>query len=255
MNAGRVILTRNLLVYRHQPGLLAITLIAPLGMMLLFGFVFGGSLSGGDADAYRAYIVPGMFVLISAMGLVATASTANLDLHSGVTDRFRSLPISPAAVPLGLVLAETLAGIAGALLMVPVALAVGWRVESSIGEVALAVAILIVARWALSWFGVLVGVSVRNQQMLQQVAPLIFGFVMLSNVFVPTSTMPAAIRTIAEWNPISAFVEAVRQSFGNAFPLPADTAWPLQHPIVASLAWAGVLTAVSVPAAMRSLRA
>ncbi len=254
MRAGRIILARNLLVYRHQPGLLAITLIAPLGMMLLFGFVFGGSLSGGDGDAYRAYIVPGMFVLVSAMGLVATASTANMDLHSGVTDRFRSLPISPGAVPFGLVLAETVAGIAALALMAPVALAVGWRIESSVGAAALAVGVVILARWTFSWLGILVGVSVSSQQMLQQVAPLIFGSVMLSNVFVPTETMPVVIRQIAEWNPASAFVEAVRELFGNAMTQPADVAWPLQHPVAASLIWVTALTAVSVPAAIRGFR-
>lgn len=251
MRAGQVIFARNLLVYRHQPGLLAITLAAPLGMMLLFGFVFGGSLSGGDGDAYRSYIVPGMFVLVAAMGLVATASTANADLHSGVTDRFRSLPISPVAVPMGLVLAETLAGIAALAVMVPIAWAVGWRVESGPADAALAIVVLILARWALSWLGVVVGVSVGNQQMLQQVAPLIFGLVMLSNVFVPTATMPGVVRQIAEWNPVSAFVEAVRELFGNAFALPADAAWPLQHPIAASLIWVVVLTAVSVPVVTR----
>lgn len=254
MTAARIIFTRNLLVYRHQPGLLAITLAAPLGMMLLFGFVFGGSMSAGESQAYRAFIVPGMFVLVVAMGLVATASTANADLRAGITDRFRSLPISPASVPTGLALAETIAGTAALVLMGGVGLAVGWRIEGGVGDAVLAVVVLILARWALSWLGIAIGTNVRDEQMLQQIAPLIFGFVMLSNVFVPTATMPTVVRQIAERNPVSAFVEAVRQLFGNAVPLPADAAWPVQHPVAASLIWVGVLTAVAAPAVVRGYR-
>lgn len=254
MRPARVILTRNLQVYRHQPALLAITLAAPLGMMLLFGYVFGGSLSDGQGAAYRAFIVPGMFVLVAAMGLIATASTANADLRAGVTDRFRSLPIPSASVPTGLALAETIAGTAALALMGGLGLAVGWRIEGGIGEAALAVVVLILARWALSWLGIAIGATVRDEQMLQQVAPLIFGFIMLSNVFVPTQTMPMVVRQIAEWNPVSSFVEAARQLFGNAVSLPSDAAWPLQHPVAASLIWVGALTALATPAVVRNYR-
>lgn len=83
--------THNAAAGRAAPGLLLITLAAPLGMLLLFGYVFGGALAGtGDAQAYRAFLVPGVFVLVAAMGLTATAMSANSDLHSGLTDRFRS---------------------------------------------------------------------------------------------------------------------------------------------------------------------
>ncbi|WP_147918803.1 ABC transporter permease [Ruania zhangjianzhongii] len=254
MTPGRVTLTRNLLVYRHQPALLAVTLAAPLGMMVLFGFVFGGSLSGGEGEAYRAFMVPGMFVLVAAMGVIATASTANADLRAGITDRFRSLPISSVAVPHGLALAETIAGTVSLALMGGVGLLAGWRIEGGATDAALALLILIAARWALSWLGIAIGVTVRNEQMLQQIAPLIFGLVMLSNVFVPTQTMPVILRQIAEWNPVSSFVEAVRQLFGNAVPLPADAALPLQHPVATSLVWLGVLTLLSVPIVVRSYR-
>src|SRR5690625_7157756 len=133
MRPARVILTRNLQVYRHQPALLAITLAAPLGMMLLFGYVFGGSLSDGQGAAYRAFIVPGMFVLVAAMGLIATASTANADLRAGVTDRFRSLPIPSASVPPDLPPAGSISGTAAPALVGGRDLPDWWTIAGGIG--------------------------------------------------------------------------------------------------------------------------
>ncbi|MEV0252608.1 ABC transporter permease [Nocardia sp. NPDC050712] len=247
-----ILFLRIIAMYRNSPGLFAITLAAPLGMMLLFGFVFGGALAGDtDSATYRAYLVPGVLVLVAAMGLTATAPTANADLRSGLTDRLRALPLHPAAAPAGFALAETLFGALALALMAAAGYLLGWRVETTPAQAALAITLLLTFRCALAWLGMLLGAAIRDEQVLQQVAPLIFGALMFSNVFVPTSTMPTPIAAIADWNPVSSIVAALRHLLGPDTPLPPDSAWPMQHPVAAAFLWVAVLFAISVPVAIR----
>ncbi|TCJ93299.1 ABC transporter permease [Nocardia alba] len=247
-----VLFRRVLTNYRNSPGLFAITLAAPLGMMLLFGFVFGGALAGGgDASEYRSYLVPGVLVLVAAMGLTSTAMTANADLHSGFTDRIRALPLSAAAAPAGFALAETVVGTLAIALMAGAGYLMGWRIDATPSEIVAALVLLLAFRCALSWLGIALGAAVRDEQMLQQTAPLIFGTLMFSNVFVPTSSMPTVIAAIAEWNPVSSLVAALRELLGAGLPDPAGSAWPMQHPVAAATAWMIALFAVAVPIAIR----
>ncbi|MEU4314381.1 ABC transporter permease [Nocardia sp. NPDC024068] len=253
LSAVRTSFVRILLSYKHSPGLLAVTLAAPAGMMLLFGFVFGGALAGtADAAAYRSYLTPGVLVLVAAMGLAATATTANSDLSSGLTDRFRALPLPAISVPAGLALAETVTGGLALLLMSGVGLLAGWRIEAGPAGIAGAAALLLVFRFALGWAGICLGSAIRDEQMLQQVAPLIFGTIMFSNIFVPTESMPSAVRAIAEWNPVSAVVAALRELFGAPGVVAEGAAWPLREPIAASVFWIVVMLLVTVPVAVRN---
>ncbi|QXW01687.1 ABC transporter permease [Rhodococcus globerulus] len=248
----RILFMRIVAVYRHAPALVAVTLAAPLGMMLLFGFVFGGALSGGaDGAAYRSYLTPGVLVLVASMGLVVTASTVNADLHSGLTDRLRALPIHPVAMPAGLALAETVTGAVALAAMAGVGYLSGWRIDASATDVALAIVLLVAFRWALAWLGIVLGSAIRDEQLLQQLAPLIFGTIMLSNVFVPTETMPSVVATVAEWNPVSAVVAALRELFGSGTSVAPDASWPMQHPVAAAFGWTAVLLAVAIPIAVR----
>nr|WP_264293401.1 ABC transporter permease [Rhodococcus rhodochrous] len=95
------------------------------------------------------------------------------------------------------------------------------------------------------------GVSIRDEQVLQQCAPMIFGTIMFSNIFVPTDTMPVVVRQIAEWNPVSAVVGALRELLSAPAPVPADAAWPLHHPVWSAFGWCVVLLVVTVPLAVR----
>lgn len=246
-----ILFQRILAIYRNAPAVPAVMLAAPMGMMLLFGFVFGGALAGDqDAAAYRAFLTPGVLVLVAAMGLPATASTVNADLRSGLTDRIRAMPVPPIAVPAGIVLAELVTGALAFLLMGVVGYLAGWRIAGSATDVALAVLLLLAFRFTLSWLGVVLGAAIRDEQVLQQVAPLIFGTIMFSNVFVPTSTMPAGLAIIAEWNPVSSVVAALRHLFAGT-PVDPGAAVPLSHPIAAAFLWIAALLAISIPAAVR----
>ncbi|MFC8526237.1 ABC transporter permease [Nocardia sp. NPDC057227] len=250
-SATRVLVRRVLTNHRNNPALPAITLAAPAGMMLLFGFVFGGALAAGqDVVAYRSYLTPGILVLVAATGVVATAVTAAADLRSGLTDRIRALPLAPIAAPAGIAVAETLIGILALGVMAVVGFLSGWRITAEPGEIALAVLLLIGFRFALAWLGVALGATIRDEQVLQQTAPLIFGTIMFSNIFVPTATMPTVLAAVAEWNPVSAVVAALRQLLADAAPA-ADASLPLRHPIAASAIWIAALLSLAVPAAVR----
>ncbi len=208
VTAARVVFGRTMATYRHSPALFAVSLAAPLGMVVLFGYVFGGTLAGdADPSAYRSYLMPGVFVLVAALGLMATASTANTDLSSGLTDRFRALPIARSGVPTGLALAETVIGVVALAAMMGVGYLVGWRIDAPVGDVALAIVLLFAFRSALSWLGILLGIAIRDEQVLQQAAPMIFGLIMFSNVFTPTERCrPSSARSrngirSARWSP------------------------------------------------------
>lgn len=244
LRAVSVLAGRELRAYRNAPVLLVVSLLAPLGMMLMFGFVFGGALGGGDSAAYRNYLVPGVLVLVCAMSLPATALLASTDINSGFSDRVDALPLPRLAAPAGVALAETAVGVVALALMAVLAVAMGWRPDAGWAEAALAVVLMLGLRLAFAWLGVLLGSVVRDEQVLQQVAPLVFAAIMFSNVFVPTSTMPAVVRAIAEWNPVSSAVAALRTLLGSN---PGDGgAWPLDHPVPAAFAWVAVLLLLSV---------
>ncbi|MEV4155044.1 ABC transporter permease [Nocardia salmonicida] len=171
--------------------------------------------------------------------------------HSGFTDRLRALPLSPAAAPAGFAMAETVISVVALVLMSGIGYLLGWRVDATFGDVAVAIALLLAFRCALSWLGIALGAAIRDEQMLQQTAPLIFGTIMFSNVFVPTATMPPVVAAIAEWNPVSAIVAALRELLGADLPDAAGGAWPMQHPVAAATAWIVVLFAVAVPITIR----
>lgn len=249
-----VVARRSLTVYRHSPGLLAVTLAAPLGMMLLFGYLFGGALAGGGTAAeYRAFLVPGVLVLVAAMGLTSTAGTANADANRGMSDRLRAMPIRSVTVPLGSAVAEAITGVVVIGAMTGAGLLIGWRIDASAGMVVAGFALLLAFRVALSILGVALGTAIRDPLMLQQVAPLIFGTLMLSNVFVPVDTTPVGLRQVAEWNPISAVVAALRELFGGQLPVESG-AWPLREPVAASIVWTIVIGVVGTAIAARSFR-
>ncbi|NUP25903.1 MAG: ABC transporter permease, partial [Nocardia sp.] len=137
------------------------------------------------------------------------------------------------------------------LLMSGIGLAAGWRIDAGVGATIGAFALLLLFRFAIGWVGICLGTVIRDEQMLQQVAPLIFGTIMFSNVFVPTESMPGAVRAVAEWNPVSAIVAAARELFGAPGAVTGDTAWPLREPIAASLLWITLILVVTAPVVLR----
>ncbi|MDO0916104.1 ABC transporter permease [Streptomyces sp. DT2A-34] len=246
---GGAMLGRQLRRIRNNPGLLILTQTMPITMLLFFGYVFGSALAMPGAQ-YRSFLVPGLLVATAANGLMTGMFQAAQDTHRGVMDRFRTLPMSRAAVPLGQAVADLVVTAAGTVPLLLVGLAVGWRIEGSALEAAGAVGLLLLFRFAMAWIGIFLGLLTRNEEAAGQLGGATFVLPLLSNAYIPTDGLPGWLRTLAEWNPISAVTTALRDLFGNA-PVPDGAAWPVAHPFAGSLAWCAVLIAVFAPLAVR----
>jgi ABC-2 type transport system permease protein len=246
---GTALLGRQLRRIRNNPGLLILTQTMPISMLLFFGYVFGSALAmpGGE---YRSFLVPGLLVATAANGIMTGMFQAAQDTHRGVMDRFRTLPVSRAAVPLGQALADVVVTAAGTVPFLLVGYAVGWRIEGSALEAAGAVGLLLLFRFATTWVGIFLGLLTRSEEAAGQLGGATFMLPLLSNAYIPTEGLPGWLRTIAEWNPISAVTTALRDLFGNA-PVPEGAAWPVAHPVAGSLMWCAVLIAVFLPSAVR----
>ncbi|MFF4727915.1 ABC transporter permease [Streptomyces mirabilis] len=246
---GTAMLGRHLRRIRHNPGLLILTQSMPITMLLFFGYVFGSALATPGQE-YRAFLLPGLLVATAAGGIMTGMFQAAQDSHRGVMDRFRTLPMSRAAVPLGQALADLVVTAVGTVPLMLVGLAVGWRIEGSALRAVAGVGLLLLFRFATTWIGIVLGLASQSEEAAGQLGGATFILPLLSNAYIPTDNLPGWLRTVAEWNPISAVTTALRDLFGNA-PLPDEGAWPVRHPVAGALTWCAVILAVFVPLAVR----
>ncbi|MEU9237992.1 ABC transporter permease [Streptomyces shenzhenensis] len=240
---------RQLRRVRNSPGLAVLTQLMPVNMLLFFGYVFGSALAMPGQE-YRSFLVPGLLVATAAGGIMTGMFQAAQDTHRGVTDRFRSMPVSRAAVPLGQAVADLVVTTVGTVPLLLVGLAVGWRVEGSAAAAAGAVGLLLLFRFACTTVGIHLGLLTRSEEAAGQLGASFFVLPLLSDAYIPTGNLPGWLRTLAEWNPISAVTTALRDLFGNA-PVPDGAAWPVAHPVLGSVLWSVVLIAVFLPLAVR----
>jgi ABC-2 type transport system permease protein len=242
---GAAAAERQLGRLRHDPTAIALTLGAPVVLVVIFGYIFGSAITIPGGGNYRAFLIPGLFAT-TAMNILPSMITMARDSGRGVVDRFRSLPITRTAVPLGQAAATTLYGLLVFVLMGLCGLAAGWRIERGVGYALAALALVACFQFAATWVGMYLGLVFGSEEAASQASILVIPVTMLSNVYVPTSGMPAWLRAIADWNPVSAVAAAMRDLFGNPA-APANGAWPLEHPIPACIGWIAVLLAVFVP--------
>ncbi|MCX4848931.1 ABC transporter permease [Streptomyces sp. NBC_00893] len=243
------VLGRHLQRIKAAPGVMILTQTMPITMLLFFGYVFGSALAMPGRE-YRAFLVPGLLAATAANGIMVGMFQASQDCHRGVMDRFRTLPMSRPAVPFGQTAADLLTTAVGMVPLVLVGLAVGWRIEGGPLAALGAFGLLLLLRFATSWLGCWLGLLIRNEEIAGQLGSATFILPLLSSAYIPTGNLPGWLRTVAEWNPISAAAAAVRDLFGNASPA-ADAAWPVAHPVAGTLAWSAVLLAVFVPLSVR----
>ncbi|GHE01899.1 ABC transporter permease [Streptomyces alanosinicus] len=246
---GLAMTGRQLRRVRNSPGLAILTQMMPINMLLFFGYVFGSALAMPGRE-YRAFLVPGLLVATAAGGLMTGMFQAAADTHRGVMDRFRTMPVSRAAVPLGQAVADLVVTAVGTVPLLLVGLAVGWRIERSAVDAAGAVGLLLLFRFACTCAGIFLGLLTRSEDAAGQLGASSFVLPLLSNAYIPTGNLPGWLRTLAEWNPISAVTTALRDLFGNAS-VPPHSAWPVAHPVAGALAWSLALVAVFLPLAVR----
>lgn len=232
-------------------------LIQPIMFVVLFSYVFGGSMNiAGSTDpvVYRNFLMAGIFAQTVTFATAGAGAGIADDMHKGLVDRFRSLPMARGAVLTGRTLADLVQTMFTVLVLTIVALMVGWRIHEGIPKALGAFGLLLLLGYAFSWIGALIGLSVRTPEAATSGGLIwLFPVTFISNAFVDSSQMAGWLQPIADWNPFSATVQACRVLFGNPGVSTSD-AWPMQHPVWASLIWSVVIIVVFRTLAVRKYR-
>ncbi|MGW7576009.1 ABC transporter permease [Streptomyces sp. NPDC054765] len=255
-----VIARRNVTRMARIPEMLIFGLIQPIMFVVLFSYVFGGSINipgaGISPSGYREFLMAGIFAQTVTFATAGAGAGIADDMHKGLIDRFRSLPMSRGAVLTGRTLADLVQSALTLVVLAMVALLVGWRTHENIAKVLTGFALLLLLGYAFSWIGALIGLTVRTPEAATSGGLIwLFPLTFISNAFVPSENMPAFLQTIANWNPFSATVQACRELFGNLPPnYPVPDAWPMQHPVIASALWSVLIIAAFRTLAVRKYR-
>ena len=243
---------RNIKHIRRMPEMLADVTFQPIMFVVLFAYVFGGSINAGVN--YREWLLPGIMAQTMAFSCFVVAIGLTNDLNKGIIDRFRSLPISRASVLIGRSISSLIHSSIGIVVMAVTGLLIGWRIHNGFGKAVLGFALLLLFGFAMMWFGILAGSRLKSAEAVQGVMfTAVFPLTFLADTFAPAANMsPAWLRAIAEWNPISSLVRAMRELWGNTVPLAPDSALPLHHPVLSTVIWSLLLTAVLAPLSIRA---
>ncbi|WP_229684008.1 ABC transporter permease [Nocardia camponoti] len=243
---------RNVTKIKRVPDVLIFSTASPVMFVLLFAYVFGSAIEiPGMSGGYREFLMAGIFAQTVVFGATFTGAGLAEDMQKGIIDRFRSLPMAPSAVLFGRTLSDVVINVVSLVVMSLTGLLVGWRIHSSVLDAVLAYVLLLLFAYAVSWIMAVVGLLVRAPEVFNNASfMVIFPLTFLANTFVPLQGLPTPLRVFAEWNPVSALTQATRDLFGNTDPLmPVPSAWPLQHPEVATLLWIVVILVIFVPLA------
>ena len=252
INDGMVIAKRNLIKIKRVPDILVFVLLSPIMFVLLFAYVFGSAINipGGS---YREFLMAGIFAQTVVFGATFTGAGLADDMQKGIIDRFRSLPMSRAAVVMGRTASDVIYNVLTLMIMALTGLLVGWRMRGSLLDAVAGFGLLLLFAYSISWMMALVGLIVPSVEVLNNASfMVIFPITFIANTFVPTDNLPTVLRVFAEWNPISSLAHATRTLFGNIPPgTPEPTVWPLQNPVIYSIIWAGIIIAVFAPLSVR----
>ena len=249
-----VITKRNLIKVKRVPDLIVFATLSPIMFVVLFRYIFGGAINLPPGISYAEFLLPGIFAQTVIFGSTITGASLAEDLQKGLIDRFRSLPMARSAVLIGRTVADLGLNVISITVMALTGFAVGWRINSSIGEAIGGFLVLLVFAFAISWLMAMVGLLVRTPEVVNNASFIvIFPLTFVANTFVPLETFPSVLRTFAEWNPVSAVVQAARELFGNTIPgTPVPDAWSLQNPVLYTQLWTVTVLAVFVPLSVRA---
>jgi ABC-2 type transport system permease protein len=249
---GAVVVKRNLIKIVRVPEYLLFTLVSPIMFVLLFAYVFGSSITLQDTG-YREFLIAGIFAQTVIFGATFTGAGIAEDMQKGIIDRFRSLPMSRTAVLVGRTGSDVVYNVIVIVVMSLTGLVVGWRVRTSVLEALGGFLLLLVFAYAISWVMAYVGLIAPAPEVVNNASfVVIFPITFIANTFVPAEGLPGPLRTIAEWNPVSAVTQAARELFGNIGPgTPPPEVWSLQHPVLYTLLWVVLILAVFVPLSVR----
>ncbi|MEV6345430.1 ABC transporter permease [Actinoplanes sp. NPDC051851] len=238
------LMRRSLIKTIRTPEALIDVTLQPVIFLLIFTYLFGGAIAGGDRHAYLQYLLPGLLGQSLAMGGIALGQNLNADIEKGVFDRFRSLPVARSAPLIGAVMADVVRYLTVCVVMLGFGTVMGFRIQTGAVPTLAAVGLAIAFGLCFCWISVWVGMLVRSSGAVQGVMfllvfPLSFG----SNVFVQTSTLPGWLQGFVHVNPITSIVAAERGLLIGG---------PVAHHLMITLAWMAGLLVVFVPLALRA---
>ena len=239
-----VLARRSLAKTTRNPGPIINGVVTPALFLVLFLYLFGGAVAGSTAE-YVRYLFPGILVMGAGLaGMVSTGTTINLDLKNGVTDRFRSLPISRVAPLLGSVLADLVRYLIAVAVLFALGALLGFRSDGGFGAALAAAGLAITFGFCLSWVTVFVGVLVRNAEVVLAIGFISFLPLQLgTSLAAPIETLPAWLRTWAEINPVTHAMDACRALLNNT---------PVGDTVTTTLIWCAILFVVFCPLAVRA---
>lgn len=239
-----VLARRSLAKTTRNPGTVINGVVTPALFLVLFLYLFGGSVAGSTTD-YLQYLFPGILVMGAGLaGMVSTGTNINLDLKNGVTDRFRSLPISRLAPLLGSVLADIVRYLLAVAILFAIGALLGFRVHGSLAAALAAAGLAILFGFCLSWVTVFIGVVVKDAN-----AVLAFSFITFlplqlgTSLAAPIRTLPGWLRAWADINPVTHVMDACRALLNGT---------PVGDTITTTLIWCAILVVMFCPLAIRA---
>ncbi len=255
LRASGTIVWRNLIHIKRMPEMLLDVTVQSVMFVLLFAYVFGGSIQPPGGVDYKEFLLPGIMVQTMIFTSAIAAMGLTNDLQKGIVDRLKSLPISRSSVLVGRSISSLIHSSIGIAVMGATGLLIGWRVRGSIADAVLGFVLILMFGFAMIWLGIYVGSLMRTVEAVQGfMFTVMFPLTFVANTFAPPEQMPSWLRFIAEWNPVSALTQACRELWGNGLPVASDSAWQLQHPVAASIVWSVALTAIFAPLALAAYR-
>jgi len=243
---SRIMAQRQLRKMLRRPVMIIFAFVQPVMFVLLFRYVFGGAINTGDID-YVNFLMPGIIVQTAVFGALITGIGLTEDLKAGVVDRLRSLPMSRSAVLFGRTAADAVMNVLTLTVMLLVGVAVGFRPDQPVYDIALAILLVLGFSYVFSWISAFIGLSVKDPETAQSAGFIwVFPLTFVSSAFVPSDSMPGVLQAFAEVNPVTLAVDAARAlMIGEGEAL---------EPALGTLAWLVGLLAIFVPLAVRAFR-
>lgn len=224
-------------IFKNLDQLLSLA-IQPIMFMLLFRYVFGGAIDTGGTS-YVNYLVAGILVQTAAFGALTTSLGVATDLRRGIIDRFKSLPMVSSTVLIGHVVADLVRNTISATIMILVGLLVGFRPTASFTEWLLALGLLLIFTFALSWLSAIIGLIAKSVEAVQWIGFMfVFPLTFASSAFVPTEGMPTVLRIFAENQPITHVIEALRAYMVGT---------PIDNHATMALIWCVATIVIAIP--------
>jgi ABC-2 type transport system permease protein len=230
-----ILLRRSLRHVLRSPDTIVTTLIMPIAFLLLFVYVFGGAINAGPGS-YVNYLLPGILLITIASGIAYTAFRLFMDLKGGIFERFQSMPIARSSVLWAHVLTSLVANLVSLVVVVLVALLIGFRSPAGVFAWLAVAGILVLFTLALTWIAVIPGLTAKSVDGASAFSyPLIF-LPFLSSAFVPTQSMPGPVQAFAEHQPVTSIVNAIRDLL---------TGQPVDSDLNVALAWCVAILVVA----------